>query len=347
MAEECASCGTQNRDGARFCKGCGHRLMAVAMAANDRVASAGWPITERTPLPEEVPQKKSSSAADERTVVPSRSPSAPSPVPARPAPVPPSPPATRESKAASRPAALPGEAATRRSSARWGILALLLVLLAGGGWYMHSRRDVTVPTLSQAPAAAGPVALTVAPPAPVQEAASHALAPEAEAPAPTPEVSSPSPKPEPVPPVLHASDTAEAPAPTPPPTMAAAEPPVSAPTPADADAPAKPVAAPVPKRAAAPAPKPAVAAARKTPPAASPPAPQAAPTPAAAVAGAPAEPVVSPNPEAACAGQGFFGRVRCMAAQCAKPENRAQAQCDAVRRQQQVDEEKRNPSLAN
>jgi hypothetical protein len=36
-----------------------------------------------------------------------------------------------------------------------------------------------------------------------------------------------------------------------------------------------------------------------------------------------------------------------MAAQCAKPENRAQAQCDAVRRQQQVDEEKRNPSLAN
>jgi hypothetical protein len=36
-----------------------------------------------------------------------------------------------------------------------------------------------------------------------------------------------------------------------------------------------------------------------------------------------------------------------MVAQCAKPELRASAQCEAVRRQQQIDEEKRNPSLAN
>jgi hypothetical protein len=36
-----------------------------------------------------------------------------------------------------------------------------------------------------------------------------------------------------------------------------------------------------------------------------------------------------------------------MVAQCAKAEFRASAQCAAVRRQQQIDEEKRNPSLLN
>ncbi|WP_068676687.1 MULTISPECIES: hypothetical protein [unclassified Variovorax] len=61
----------------------------------------------------------------------------------------------------------------------------------------------------------------------------------------------------------------------------------------------------------------------------------------------PVEPVAPPNPGVACAGQGFFGRTRCMVAQCARAEYRTHAQCDAVRRQQQIDEEKRNPSLAN
>jgi hypothetical protein len=65
------------------------------------------------------------------------------------------------------------------------------------------------------------------------------------------------------------------------------------------------------------------------------------------VAAAPAQPAAPASPEAACASQGFFGRARCMAAQCAKAEYRASAQCDAVRRQQQIDEEKRNPSLLN
>jgi len=36
-----------------------------------------------------------------------------------------------------------------------------------------------------------------------------------------------------------------------------------------------------------------------------------------------------------------------MAAQCARAEFRTTAQCDAVRRQQQVEEEKRNPTLLN
>jgi len=36
-----------------------------------------------------------------------------------------------------------------------------------------------------------------------------------------------------------------------------------------------------------------------------------------------------------------------LSAQCAKPEFRGHAQCEAVRRQQQLDEEKRNPTLVN
>jgi hypothetical protein len=59
------------------------------------------------------------------------------------------------------------------------------------------------------------------------------------------------------------------------------------------------------------------------------------------------EPAAPASPEAACASQGFFGRARCMVAQCAKAEFGASAQCAAVRRQQQIDEEKRNPSLLN
>jgi hypothetical protein len=103
------------------------------------------------------------------------------------------------------------------------------------------------------------------------------------------------------------------------------------------------------------APKPTVAAAPKAPKArkAAPVAAVAAPAPAPVapsapvLAAAPAEPATPASPDAACAGQGFFGRARCMAAQCAKAEYRASAQCDAVRRQQQIDEEKRNPSLLN
>jgi hypothetical protein len=51
------------------------------------------------------------------------------------------------------------------------------------------------------------------------------------------------------------------------------------------------------------------------------------------------------SPADQCAGLGFFGTSRCMAAQCAKPAYAAHAACEAVRRQQQLMEEKRNPSL--
>jgi hypothetical protein len=57
------------------------------------------------------------------------------------------------------------------------------------------------------------------------------------------------------------------------------------------------------------------------------------------------EPVGPANPQTACDGLNFFARARCMATQCAKADYKAHPRCDAVRRQQQIDEEKRNPSL--
>lgn len=53
------------------------------------------------------------------------------------------------------------------------------------------------------------------------------------------------------------------------------------------------------------------------------------------------------DPSAACSGLNFFSAARCMAAQCLKPAFKPHPQCEAVRRQQQLEEEKRNPILAN
>lgn len=57
-------------------------------------------------------------------------------------------------------------------------------------------------------------------------------------------------------------------------------------------------------------------------------------------------PVTMPGqgPQAQCESLGFFARARCMADQCLKTEYRPHAQCEAVRRQQQLMEEKRNPT---
>ena len=46
-------------------------------------------------------------------------------------------------------------------------------------------------------------------------------------------------------------------------------------------------------------------------------------------------------------GLNFIARAQCMVTQCARPEFKATAPCDAVRRQQQIEEEKRNPTLLN
>ncbi|VTU39857.1 hypothetical protein H6CHR_05621 [Variovorax sp. PBL-H6] len=327
MGMECASCGAKNRDGARFCRSCGSRL-EPASAATDANAPTPeeWPITEPTPQLES--PLTGSAAANEKTVAISPSP-APQPPVRHPAPVPaPSAVHVPTPKAASRPAELVAPAAPRRSTARWGVVALLLVVLAAGSWFVQSRRDASTPALSPIAATAG--AVTVPPPVPVPDPAP--AAPEPEPTVPPPAVQDTAAEV----PAQTAPPTAIAESPAPPVTPVPSVPPVQPPPRVKAKAPARPAAV-----AAAPNP-------RKPAPAVPAPAAPPAPPPAViAMAPAPIEPIAPPNPGVACAGQGFFGRARCMVAQCAKAEYRTHTQCDAVRRQQQIDEEKRNPSLAN
>lgn len=123
-------------------------------------------------------------------------------------------------------------------------------------------------------------------------------------------------------PAAHVPPAAEVPAPA---AAAEAEAPAPAPKPAPSARPRKPApAAPAPAAAVAPAP-----------------AAAAAPAPAPAAPAAPAEPM------ALCGDRNFIARAQCMAAQCLKPEFKPHAQCEAVRRQQRLEEEKRNPTLIN
>ncbi|PIF75860.1 hypothetical protein CLU95_3013 [Variovorax sp. 54] len=143
---------------------------------------------------------------------------------------------------------------------------------------------------------------------------------------------------------------APAPAIAPAPVVA---PPAVEPSPVPTE-PAPPVAEPPPAEAvvepaeAAPKPTP-VAKPRKpaTPAAPAPQAPPAAAPVAVAPAPAPATPAPPADPQAQCGDRNFIAKAQCMAAQCAKPEYKSHAQCEAVRRQQRIDEEKRNPSLLN
>lgn len=63
-----------------------------------------------------------------------------------------------------------------------------------------------------------------------------------------------------------------------------------------------------------------------------------------AVNEAPRPKAVAPaDPMPACLGMNFIAKAQCMASQCLKPAFKAHAQCEAVRRRQQLEEEKRNP----
>lgn len=147
---------------------------------------------------------------------------------------------------------------------------------------------------------------------------------------------------------VEAPPPAAAPAPAPAP---AAAPPVVEPPPAESAAPAETpaVEAPAAEAPAAPAatPKPAVKPPRKqataTPQSAAP----EAPAPAVATAPPPTAPAAPADPQALCGDRNFIAKAQCMATQCLKPEFKAHAQCEAVRRQQRIDEEKRNPTLVN
>ncbi|RZL89943.1 MAG: hypothetical protein EOP82_17560 [Variovorax sp.] len=57
--------------------------------------------------------------------------------------------------------------------------------------------------------------------------------------------------------------------------------------------------------------------------------------------------VAAAEPRAACSGLSFIAAARCMAEQCTNPKFKPHTQCEAVRRQQRLEEEKRNPTLAN
>jgi hypothetical protein len=50
------------------------------------------------------------------------------------------------------------------------------------------------------------------------------------------------------------------------------------------------------------------------------------------------------EPASACANMNLIAASRCMAAQCLKAEFKPHPQCEAVRRQQQLEEQKRNPA---
>jgi cytoskeletal protein RodZ len=71
------------------------------------------------------------------------------------------------------------------------------------------------------------------------------------------------------------------------------------------------------------------------------------PAPAVAAAPSPAAPAPSAEPQTMCGDRNFIAKAQCMATQCLKPEYKAHAQCEAVRRQQRIEEEKRNPTLIN
>ena len=58
------------------------------------------------------------------------------------------------------------------------------------------------------------------------------------------------------------------------------------------------------------------------------------------------EPVRVPTPQESCAGRNFIARAQCLATQCARPELASHPQCEAVRQQQRLEEEKRNPTMA-
>lgn len=58
-------------------------------------------------------------------------------------------------------------------------------------------------------------------------------------------------------------------------------------------------------------------------------------------------PTAAANPRTQCDGRNFFASASCMAAQCAKPVHRQHPECEAVRRQQRLMDEKRNPTMLN
>lgn len=282
MALLCVTCRTENRDAAKFCKGCGGKLVSLPprSAAEAEALDDAWGATVVASL-------------DDGRAPPPRAGSQPAARASRPS-------ALRSASAepSSRPHLLDVAARPRDRSVFWVLLAAAAIVVATGGLYVYRglhRR-----------------------PAPV------VVQPQAQEPTAVP-VSAPAAAPEPA--VL----------------------PVSAPvTPAEAlpvEATAAAAPAPMASSPAVAVPS-AVPAARKPRKAASASVPPAAAPAAAAPSTVPVDPPPPADPAQACAGRNFIATAQCLVVQCAKPEFSAHARCDAVRKQQRIDEEKRNPTNA-
>ncbi|MGO4393586.1 hypothetical protein AB4Z46_19715 [Variovorax sp. M-6] len=283
MTQACVDCLTDNRDGAKFCKGCGKRLVSLTPVGPAAVTGGAeqWPATQRMPMRSKLPTP-------------------PAPSPRRPVPAPAAASRRRVEPAESRTRSTPQRTAAGRSNPwRSAVIGLLIVagLVAIAAWFFS---EPPRPAIPPAPSLA---ANSPTPPAPVLVEPAALLA--------TPPPDEPS---------------AAAPAPTPTPTPTPSAPPSVVAPPA---APLKP--APAAPKSRKPAPPPAPVAALPAP------SPEESPPP----------PAAPPSPRSQCGGLNFFARAQCLAAQCAKPELKSNAECDAVRRQQQIEEERRNPTLLN
>lgn len=279
MALICPTCRTENRDAAKFCKGCGGKLVRPPARANEDAEALDdeWSATVAPPeddlaLPPPPPPSRASRPSALHTASIEASP------------------ARSASRSHRRRSAPP----SRDRSVFWVLLAAATIVVATGGLYVYrDQRRVPMLAVVQEPAAPG---------APASAPRSAAL-------------------------------------------------PITGPV-TPAQTPAPPAAAPV-QAASPPAVAPSAAAERKPRKAASATLPPAAPPPMAAAPVMPVAPVPEPteppppiDPDQACATRGFFATAQCLVAQCAKPESSAHARCEAVRKQQRIDEEKRNPSNA-
>lgn len=366
MAVVCAACKTVNRDGALFCKGCGVRLARPADAAPPSSADDEpnrWADTrpadiDAAPSPPtggRAAAPPSSTTTDDLTRLLPRSAGTKARSNAGSADR--APPSTRHAPLE------PDPPAPARGRGRTGpIAAVLIVLLAvgcAGAWY--AMRSPALPQGVASPAVQTPAATTPAvvpqsgsPQAPPETSSAapsaaspvpsqSAPAPDARAAAPSGEAGlSASPSTPASPPIDPRSTTPDPASPSAP-AARTTTPSVSSQTAVFDDAPSsrKPAAAPKPVR------KPAATAPRATAPTETPPAAEPMP-PRPATAASPPAPSSGPaDPQSACAGRNFIATAQCMAVQCGRAEFASHPQCAAVRRQQRLEEERRNPTLVN
>lgn len=287
MALTCPTCRTENRDAAKFCKGCGGKLVSLPPRSAEEVEALddAWGATvvaslddDLTPPPPPPPPRASRpSALHTASIEPA--------------------PEHTASRAHRRRSAPP----PRDRSVFWVLVAAATIVVATGGLYVYRdqrRAPMLAVVQEQTPGSPGSPGSSAVP----------AVAPKS-----------------PALPITGAVTPEAAPA-APAQAQAAAPPPAVASAAVAARKPRKVASATV-----APVAPPPVAAVPVVPVA---PAPE------------PVEPPPPADPGQACASRGFFATAQCLVAQCAKPEFSAHARCDAVRKQQRIDEEKRNPSNA-